>query len=100
MQLFRNNLIHLRVDDDHVDEVGLRLWTATTDGPIAHPQVVYDHGEPWWNDIDRGNASFVHQISLPVLLAESSSSKVGKLEYGNDKFGFTKYLCSYFEGIF
>jgi hypothetical protein len=24
--------------------------------PIFIPQVRYEHGNPWWNDIDRGKA--------------------------------------------
>jgi hypothetical protein len=35
--------------------VRLRLWTAATDGPIVHPQMIYEYGEPWWNYIDREN---------------------------------------------
>jgi hypothetical protein len=23
-------------------------------GPLFIPQVIYEHGEPWWNDIDKG----------------------------------------------
>jgi hypothetical protein len=39
----------------HVDGVRLHLWTASTIGPTVHPQTIYEHGEPWWNDIDREN---------------------------------------------
>jgi hypothetical protein len=31
--------------------------------------VLYEHGEPWWNDIDKGK--FVHQSSLAILPTES-----------------------------
>jgi hypothetical protein len=31
-------------DDDHVDGVRLRLRTATTNGPIVHPQLIYVNG--------------------------------------------------------
>jgi hypothetical protein len=34
------------------------------------PQVVYEHGEPWWNDIDRENYWSVHQSSLEILVAK------------------------------
>jgi hypothetical protein len=36
-------------DDEHIDGMRLRLWTATTNGRIVHPQgELYKHGEPWW----------------------------------------------------
>jgi hypothetical protein len=31
------------------------------------PRVIYQHGEPWWNDIDRGNSLLVNQSSLVFL---------------------------------
>jgi len=45
-------------DDDHDDHVdGVRLsvncghqWVV---GLLFIPQVIYEHGESWWNDIDR-----------------------------------------------
>jgi hypothetical protein len=37
-------------DEDYVDGARLRLSTAATNGPIVHPQVTSEHGEPWWND--------------------------------------------------
>jgi hypothetical protein len=46
--------------------------------------VIYEHGEPWWHDIDRGNSQFIYQ-------------GLGK---GNYEFGHAGYLCSYFEVIF
>jgi hypothetical protein len=33
------------------------------------------HGELWWNDVNRGNSSFIHQSSLAILPAELSSRK-------------------------
>jgi hypothetical protein len=38
----------------------LRLPT----GVLLIPQVIHEHGEPWWNDVDRGNFQFVHHSSL------------------------------------
>jgi hypothetical protein len=40
------------------------------------PQIIYEHGETWWNDICR-EIRFVHQNSLEILEAETSSSKAG-----------------------
>jgi hypothetical protein len=31
----------------------VRLWPPT--GLLFIPQVIYEHGEPWWNGIKRGN---------------------------------------------
>jgi hypothetical protein len=39
---------------DLVDGVTLCLGTAATNGPIIHPQMINEHGEPSWNDIGRG----------------------------------------------
>jgi hypothetical protein len=50
-------------------------WCETT-GLLLISQAIYKHGESWWNDIDRGNSWFVHQSSLAVLPAESTSIKV------------------------
>jgi hypothetical protein len=46
------------------------------------------------------NSSFVHQSSLAILPAQSSSRKAGRTEETNYEFGLTKHLCSYFEGFF
>lgn len=32
----------------------MRVRTAATNGPNVHPHVIYEHGVPWCNDIDRG----------------------------------------------
>jgi hypothetical protein len=61
------------------------------------PQVIYEHREPWWNDIDRGKLL----IRPPVLSdypTKSSCSKAGENGEGNYKFGLTKNFCKYFEG--
>jgi hypothetical protein len=39
-------------NDDHVDGVRLRLWTTVTTSLLFSLRVIYEHGEPWWNDID------------------------------------------------
>jgi hypothetical protein len=65
------------------------------------PQVVYKHGEPWWNDVYRGKLLIsIYHSSLAIPPAESSSSKTGGIGKGNYEFGLTKYLCSYFKGFF
>jgi hypothetical protein len=63
--------------DDYADGVRLRPWTAATNGPIFNPQVMYEHWEPWWNDIDRGKLFRPTERSLTILPAEPSSSKSG-----------------------
>jgi hypothetical protein len=35
-------------------------------GLLFIPQVIYEHGEPWWNDIDMEKLIF-HQCSLKIL---------------------------------
>jgi hypothetical protein len=42
-------------DDDHVDGLRVCLWTAAANGPIVILLVIYEHGEEWWNDVDRVN---------------------------------------------
>jgi hypothetical protein len=37
-----------------VDGARVRLYATATNEPVVHPQVIYEHGEPRWNDIDRG----------------------------------------------
>jgi hypothetical protein len=37
-------------DDD--DRGRLHPSTAATNGPIVRPQVIYEHGEPWWHNTD------------------------------------------------
>jgi hypothetical protein len=47
--------------------------------------VIYEHGEPWWNDVDRGILLICPpERSLAVLLTEPSSSKSGGSGKGND----------------
>jgi hypothetical protein len=40
-------------DHDHVDWVRLRLWLRPPMGLLFIPQIINEHGETWWNDIDR-----------------------------------------------
>jgi hypothetical protein len=46
------------------------------------PQVTYEHGEQWWNDVDKGK---LHRAlsGNPT----SSAMKHGELAEGNDGFG-------------
>jgi hypothetical protein len=57
-------------DDDHIDGVRLRLWTAAN-RHIVHPQVIYEYEEPWWNDVDRGT------LIRPILPPQSYGNKRG-----------------------
>jgi hypothetical protein len=65
----------------------LRLPT----GLLFIPQVIYEHGESWWNDTDREKSSFDHQRPLEIL----TSHLVAKQEELAKKiinFAFAKYL--------
>jgi hypothetical protein len=44
-------------------------------GILFAPQVIYGHGESWWNDVDGENSWLVHHSSLTILTAESPGSK-------------------------
>jgi hypothetical protein len=44
------------------------LWPPT--GLLFITQVIYEHGEPWWNDIDRGK----FLINPPELCGNPTSS--------------------------
>jgi hypothetical protein len=46
------------------------------------------------------SAGFNHHSPLEILHAESSRSKAEGTGEGNYELGLTKYLCSYFEGLF
>jgi hypothetical protein len=38
---------------------------VATNGPLVNPQVMYEHGEPRWNDIDRERRLLIlHESSL------------------------------------
>jgi hypothetical protein len=63
--------------------------------------VIYEHGDPWWNNIDKGKLLIRPlELSGNSIRAETSSTKPGVTGEGNDAFGITKYLCSYFEDLF
>jgi hypothetical protein len=54
--------------------------------------------EPWWNDSGRAKL-----MISPTELSDNRTSRVAKhdeLAKGNDEFCLTKYLCSYFQGVF
>jgi hypothetical protein len=72
--------------DDHIDGVRLRIWTTATKGLSFVPHVIYEHGEPWWDDIGRVKLLNVHKSSLAILPAESTSSNAGGTGEGNDEF--------------
>jgi hypothetical protein len=42
----RNQLLFMSMGKD------LCLWTAATNGPFVHPQMIYEYGEPRQNDTD------------------------------------------------
>jgi hypothetical protein len=78
-------------DRDHVNGVRLCLWTEATNGPIVHPQVIYEHGGPWCNYTDR------RKLLIPPPEhsdnpAKSSRRKVGVSGEGNGTFFVTKSL--------
>jgi hypothetical protein len=48
------------------------------------PQVINEHGEPWWNDVDGGRLLIRPlERSLAIQPAEPSSSKSGR--FGRSK---------------
>jgi hypothetical protein len=49
--------------------------------------VIYEHGEPWWTDIDSGKL-LIHppECSLSIIPVEPCSSKSGG--YGEGSYGF------------
>jgi hypothetical protein len=56
-------------------------------------QAIHEHGEPWWNDIDRGKL-----IRPPELSGNPTRSHlVARRGTGEEnKFCLAKYFCSYF----
>jgi hypothetical protein len=68
------------------------LWTAVTSELIVFPHVIYEHGEPWWNDINSGELLIRQPEFSGNLPAESSSRKSGGTGEGSDEFCLTNYL--------
>jgi hypothetical protein len=62
----------------HVDGVTLHRLTAATNEPNVHPQIIYEYGEPRWNDIVRSklcsSANFPPQIPLELTRARTRIS--------------------------
>jgi hypothetical protein len=58
----------------HIDGVRLRLWTTTTNRPIAHTQIIYEYVEPWWNDIDRGQPKNSEKIWHSATLLTTNAT--------------------------
>jgi hypothetical protein len=58
----------------------------------VHPQVIYEHGETWWNDINRGRLL----IRPPELSGNPTSRaawyQTGGTGEGNDNLGLAKYF--------
>jgi hypothetical protein len=78
---------------------------VATNGPIVHPTCdiyIYEHGEPWWNDVSKGKLL----IHPPELSGNPTSSHliVNQEELGEgDEFGLMEassfilqsdFLCS------
>jgi hypothetical protein len=48
-------LLNAMVDKHSAKVCIMRIMSTGRDyGSVVHPSVIYEHGEPWWNDIDRG----------------------------------------------
>jgi hypothetical protein len=62
-------------------------------GLLFTPQVIYGHGEPWWNDIYRGK----HVICPPELSGNSTSSHlvVKQQEHGKGNAEFCLQSSSF-----
>jgi hypothetical protein len=88
------------LDDNHVDRVRLRLWTAATDRPIVHPL-----GDIWtW----RTMVEWYQQVKTPDLsirvlwqsYQQLSSCKPGGTWQRKWQIWPSKYLYPYFKVIF
>jgi hypothetical protein len=77
-------------DDDHhhhhVDAVRLVTQLRSPPGLLFIPQMICEHGEPWWNNIDRGKL-----LILAPELSGNSASRGGTGEESGE-FCLTKYL--------
>jgi hypothetical protein len=73
---------------DYVSE----LWPPA--GLLLIPHMIYEHGEPWWNDIHKWKL-----LIPPPELSQSyqQSSKSGGSWRSKRQIWPSRYLCSYFE---
>jgi hypothetical protein len=63
-------MMMMSMGSEHVSELRQRT------GLLSTPQVIYEHGNPRWNDVDWGNfPTRPREHSLTVLSAEPSGSK-------------------------
>jgi hypothetical protein len=79
---------------DYVSE--LRLPTKL----LFVRQVIYEHGEPRWNNLDRGKLLILSTTALWQSYQQSNLVATGGTGEGNDEFGLAKYSCSYLQVIF
>jgi hypothetical protein len=91
MALMMMMMMTVSMGSDYVSE----LRPPTDLLSIAH--VIYEHREPWWNDIDR-----VKLLIRPPELSGNPTSNhlvANQEERAKETFGLTKHLYSYFKGI-
>jgi hypothetical protein len=86
-------------DDDRVSGVRLRLWTATTNGPIVHPP-----GDTWvWRAMEWYRQGKTPDTSTRALWNSYqhrhlvTSRRNGRKEW---EFSLTKYFCSHLQVMF
>jgi hypothetical protein len=60
------------------------------------PHIIYEHREPWWNDIGRTKL-LIRQQGLSGNPNSHLVAKQEEMGEGSYAFGLSKYLCSYFE---
>jgi hypothetical protein len=82
-QLTRLSLVVEVNYDNRADGVRLRLWTAVTYCSSPGDKWGWTETVEWYL---QGKNWFVHQSSMAILLAQSSSSKAGGTCEGNDEF--------------
>jgi hypothetical protein len=69
-------------------------------GVLFVPQVLFERGEPWWNEVDGGKL-----LIRPHELSSNPASRVvwqqaGGMGEGKDEFGLVKYFYLYLQVIF
>jgi hypothetical protein len=84
-EIWNRNLLNPKVDDDG------QGWDYVSDlrpptGLLFIPQVIFEQGEPWCNDVNRGNFWFVRQCTPAI--PESSGSRQEEWATGCDAFLF------------